>query len=118
VSTELRAASGTATGAETTPVPAAVLADRVRSLHLPVGRSTAWRRIRQSGILLARFDVIVVGALLSDHFFEFDNRQRLPPDGHRRLARHRHDVRDPHGRDRPVGRIDRRLLGDRLRIGH
>jgi ribose transport system permease protein len=34
---------------------------------------TAWRRIRQSGILLALIALIIVGALLSDHFFEFDN---------------------------------------------
>ena len=41
---------------------------------MPVGRGrTAWRRIRQSGILLALIALIVVGSLLSDHFFEFDN---------------------------------------------
>ena len=74
MSTELTAASGTTTGTETTTVPAAGLAERLRKLHLPVGRGrTAWRRIRQSGILLALIALIVVGSLLSDHFFEFDN---------------------------------------------
>ena len=74
MSTELTAASATTTGTETTTVPAAGLAEQLRKLHLPVGRGrTAWRRIRQSGILLALIALIVVGALLSDHFFEFDN---------------------------------------------
>jgi ribose transport system permease protein len=74
VSTDLTAASATTTGTDTTTVPAAGLAERLRKLHLPVGRGrTAWRRIRQSGILLALIALIIIGALLSDHFFEFDN---------------------------------------------
>jgi ribose transport system permease protein len=68
VSTEI------STATETTVVPAAGLADRLRKLHLPVGRGrTAWRRIRQSGIFLALVALIIVGSLLSEHFFRFDN---------------------------------------------
>ena len=63
-----------------------------------------------SGILLAFVVLIVVGALQSEHFLTFDNLvERRPPGVDHRDPRHRHDVRHPDRRHRPVGRVDRRL---------
>ena len=67
MSTELTAAAVT----DSTVPPAIGSAGRLR-LSAGRGRS-AWRRVRQSGILLALVALIIVGWLLSDHFLQVDN---------------------------------------------
>jgi ribose/xylose/arabinose/galactoside ABC-type transport system permease subunit len=64
----------TAAAAEAPALPGSGLGSRLRRWHVPAGRGrTAWRRIRQSGILFALVALIIVGWLLSDHFLQVDN---------------------------------------------
>ena len=74
MTTELTAGSATTTGTETTTIPASGLAERLRRWHIPIGHGrTAWRRIRQSGILLALVLLIVLASVLSPYFFQPGN---------------------------------------------
>ena len=74
-----------------------------------VRQSRPWRFVRGHGILVALLLLVCVGAILSPFFLTPGNLgQRGPPGLHRRDPRRRHDVRHPHRRHRPLGRIDRR----------
>ena len=65
MSTELTTTAGDA---------AHVIAGRTHPLRFSLRRGrTAWRRIRQSGILLALVVLLLVGWLTSDHFLQVDN---------------------------------------------